>query len=261
MDNDNLNYWILEKKDEIYYLKVNNPKKRNAFNEDLVEEFYQIISNLKNNASIRVLVLTSESNDFFCSGADINWFYGADKEEGERISVRSHEIFGGIEELPFPVIAAIKGLNLTAGLEMSIACDIIIAADNAKFGQIETKWGLTPGGGGTQRLTQLIGPLKTRELIYTAKIIDAMEAKRIGLVNEVVPLSEIDEYVHEICEEILKNSKRAVKESKFLIQKAIYTSKDGFNSEERVFGEDFDSGEPKERFFSFIQKSKKSDKK
>lgn len=256
MQNKEYDYWKIEKDENIIWLKVDNPKKRNAFNEALVEELHEILLDIKKDGSIRALVVTSESDEYFCSGADINWFYGATKEDGEEISKRSHSIFGELENIPFPVIAAIKGLNLTAGLEMTIACDIIIAADNAKFGQIETKWGLTPGGGGTQRLTQLIGPLKTRELIYTADIIDATEARRIGLVNDVVPLAELDDYVTNLCNRIAKNSQRAVMESKFLIQKAVYMNKEGFDAEEIVFGKDFDSGEPKQRFSSFIKKHK-----
>lgn len=248
--------WILEKEESILWLKLNRPTKKNAFNQQVAEEFGEILADIRDKTDVRVLVITSAMKDFFSAGADIEWFAGVNGEQGKDISVKIHEIFGALESLPFPVISAVNGLCLTAGLEMSIGCDIIIASKNAKFGQIETKYGLTPGGGGTQRLTRLVGPLKAKELIYTARIIDANEALRIGLVNEVVPLDELENRVRTICQEIINNSARAVKESKYLINEAIFTSQKGFERENRVFGEDFASGEPRERFMKFLTKKK-----
>ncbi len=162
-----------------------------------------------------------------------------------------------IEDLPIPVIAAVKGLNLTAGLEMSMCCDIIVAADNARFGQIETKYGIVPGAGGTQRLTRLVGPLKARELIYTCDIIGAEEALRIGLVNMVVPLSDLEESVNDLCRKIMMNSKQAITKSKDLIHKATFVNPEGFRGENEGFGEAFASGEPRERLSSFLNTSKR----
>jgi len=154
------------------------------------------------------------------------------------------------------VISAIKGLCLTAGLELSICCDLIIAADNAQIGQIELKYGLTPGGGGTQRLTRIIGPLKTKELVFTAKIITAQEALAIGLINEVVPLDKFEERIKAICAQIIKASPQSLKEAKQLINQATPISHQGFQYENKVFGECFGSGEPHRRFEKFVTKQK-----
>jgi enoyl-CoA hydratase len=256
-----LKHWILEKGKEkdagIVWLKLNRVDKKNAFNREVAEELYTACLSIKDDKSVRVMVITSVMDEMFSAGADIEWFYGVGGPEGKEISERVHVMFGILEELPFPVICVVKGLNLTAGVEMMYCCDIIIAADNAKFGQIETKYGLTPGGGGTQRLTRLVGVLKAKELIYAARIIDAKEALRIGLVNEVFPLAEVDAAVKKLCLEIMKNSQRAIKESKSLIQKAVFdlASDKGYKQEERVFGEDFASGEPRERFGKYLQKN------
>jgi enoyl-CoA hydratase len=250
-------YWILNIEDSgIAWLKINRMDKKNAFNRELVEELYKIYQLLGNNPVIRVLIIDTVDNNFFCSGADIEWFYNVGGKEGTEISIRSHEIFGFAEKLPFPVIAVVRGLCLTAGTEMIMACDMIYAADNAKIGQIETKWGLTPGGGGTQRLTWLVGPLKARELIYTAKVVDATEALKIGLVNDVIPLAEIETYIRNVCKQIIQNSARAIQAAKELINCAIYKSDRGFRLEETIFGADFQSGEPRERFSKFVGKSK-----
>ena len=132
------------------------------------------MDDLKSNSTVRVLVLSSVLDDIFTAGADIDGFlqmYEGDiYKKGVDMSKKIQNAFDKIENLPFPVISAVKGLNLTAGFEMSMCCDLIIAADNAKFGQIETKFGIIPAGGGTQRLIRIVGPLKAKELIYTPYI-------------------------------------------------------------------------------------------
>jgi enoyl-CoA hydratase len=133
---------------------------------------------------------------------------------------------------------------------------MIVAADNARFGQIETKYGIIPGGGGTQRLARLVGPLKARELIYTCVIIGAEEALRIGLVNMVVPLAELESSVSELCRKIVKNSEEAIKWTKDLINKAMHINPEGFTGENQGFGEVFASREPEERLSAFMEASK-----
>ena len=163
-------------------------------------------------------------------------------------------LFTRFEELPIPVIAAVKGLNLTAGFELMLCADIIIAADNAKFGQVETKWGMTPAAGATQRLIRLIGPMKAKELIYTSRIINAPEALNIGLVNELVPLAELESRVKELARMMIKNSGRAITLSKQLIQMGIYSNEKGFQMEGEAFQERFSSGEPKRKLKEFLER-------
>ncbi|MFW9907594.1 MAG: enoyl-CoA hydratase/isomerase family protein [Candidatus Thorarchaeota archaeon] len=255
-------HWIEREEEEgqIIWFLLNRPEKRNAFNGEVLSELEEFLDGLKAHPRIRVLVISSVLDDMFTAGADIEMFLQLSKEEvyneAFQMSKMVQRTFGKLENLPFPVISAVKGLCLTAGLEMSLCCDIIIAANNARFGQIETKYGIIPGGGGTQRLIRLVGSQKARELVYTCDIIDAEEAFRIGLVNSVVPITELESSVTVLCRKIVKNSKQAIKKSKNLINKAIFNNQEGFQGENSGFGEAFASGEPRERLSTFMKTSK-----
>jgi enoyl-CoA hydratase len=244
-------FWIIENEMGIYWLKLNRPDKMNSFSEEVAIELDQILTGFLTNEEIRVLILSSTSEKYFSAGADIEWFIKVTGIEAEHISVQTHEIFGRLEQMPFPVIAAVKGLCLTAGLELILCADIIYAAENAKFGQIETVFGITPGGGGTQRLTRLIGPNRTKELIFSARVIGVQEADKIGLVSAVFPLEGFDEKINRIARKITINSKDAIARAKLLVQHATYTSEIGFREEEVAFNERFASGEPRKRLRHF----------
>lgn len=258
-------YWKVTLEDKILWVLLNRPEKRNAFSNLVGAELYEILEkeveeNLKN---VRVVVYGTTQDNMMCSGADLEWFNdfngpkGVRGARGRQASINAQHVFNKFEKLPVPVIAAIKGLNLTAGFELMMCADIIIAADNAKFGQIETKYGITPFGGGTQRLTRLVGTLKAKELIYTAKIFDVQEAKEIGLVNHVVPVAEVDAKVKEIAQEMIKNSGRAIALTKRLIHLATYANREGFAAESDAAADDFDSGEPFKIFAQFFQETQK----
>ncbi|UCE11036.1 MAG: enoyl-CoA hydratase/isomerase family protein [Candidatus Thorarchaeota archaeon] len=257
-----LNNWISREDEDgqIVWFLLNRPDKRNAFGDEVAEEFVEFIDGLKSNSKIRVLVISSALDEVFTAGADIKELMAIYEDEpysaAFQMSKTVQTMFAKLENLPIPVISAVKGLCLTAGLEMSMCCDVIVAADNAKFGQIETKYGIIPGGGGTQRLTRLVGSLKARELIYTCDIIDAPEAQRIGLVNLVVPLSELEESVNALCRRIIKRPKLAITRAKELTGRAFYENPEGYGGENRGFGETFATGEPLERLSEFIKPSK-----
>jgi len=249
-------YWLIKIEDGIFWLYLNNPNKRNAFDIAVVNELEQILEdeiNLKSN--IRVLVLTTSLDDIFTVGLDIKWLVTLEESKAGDMTRKLQKLFTKFEELPIPVIAAVKGLNLTAGFELMLCADIIIAADNAQFGQVETKWGMTPAAGATQRLIRLIGPMKAKELIYTARIINAQEALNIGLINEVVPLAELEIKVKDIARMMVKNSGRAITLSKQLIQMGTYTNAEGFQMEGEAFQERFSSGEPKRKLKEFLERS------
>jgi enoyl-CoA hydratase len=255
-------YWIVRKEEDgqVFWLLLNRPDKRNAFNDEVIEELDQFLDELLLDSTVRVLVISTTLDEMFTAGADIEDFlkmYDEDAySEAFNLSKKIQNVFAKIESLPFPVISAVKGINLTAGLEMSLCCDIIVAADNAKFGQIETKYGIIPGGGGTQRLIRLVGPLKAKELIYTCDVIGSEEALRIGLVNMVVPLSDLETAVNGICRKIIENSKEAIKKSKDLINRGMFINPEGFSGENKGFGEVFASGEPKEKLSAFLDSRK-----
>ena len=138
---------------------------------------------------IKVLIITGTGERSFCAGADIRYVVNIDPIEAERYATFIHTLLNKIENLEKPVIAAINGYALGGGCELALACDIRIASSNAKIGQTEATIGIPPGWGGTQRLLRIVGPAKTKELIYTGKMITVYEAERIGLVNRLVSLT------------------------------------------------------------------------
>jgi len=248
-------FWLIKIENGIFWLYLNNPSKNNAFDIAVVNELEQILDDeIKPKNNIRVLVLTTSLDDIFTVGLDIKWLVTLDESKAGDMTRKLQNLFTRFEELPIPVIAAVKGLNLTAGFELMLCADIIIAADNAKFGQVETKWGMTPAAGATQRLIRLIGPMKTKELIYTSRIINAPEALNIGLVNELVPLAELESRVKELARMMIKNSGRAITLSKQLIQMGIYSNEKGFQMEGEAFQERFSSGEPKRKLKEFLER-------
>lgn len=249
-------FWLTKLEDGIFWLYLNNFNKKNAFDPAVVSELDHILeTKIKTNAHIRVLIITSSLDHIFTVGLDIEWLVTLDETNSKDMTMNLQKVFKKIEDLPIPVIAAIKGLNLTAGVELMLCADIIIAADNARFGQVETKWGMTPAAGATQRLVRLIGPMKAKEIIFTSKIINAKEALRIGLINELVPLSDLEIKVKEIADSIVKNSGRAIALSKQLIQMGSYNNNDGFRMEGESFQELFSSGEPKRKLKEFLERS------
>ena len=248
-------FWLIKIENSIFWLYLNNPSKKNAFDIAVVNELEQILDDeIKPKSNIRVLVLTTSLDDIFTVGLDIKWLVTLDESKAGDMTRKLQNLFTRFEELPIPVIAAVKGLNLTAGFELMLCADMIIAADNAKFGQVETKWGMTPAAGATQRLIRLIGPMKAKELIYTSRIINAPEALNIGLVNELVPLAELERRVKELARMIIKNSGRAITLSKQLIQMGIYSNEKGFQMEGEAFQERFSSGEPKRKLREFLER-------
>ena len=251
----NYKFWLIKIEDDIFWLYLNNPSKRNAFGFHVINELDTILeSEIKPNNNLRVLVISTSLDDIFTVGLDINWLVNIEESKAGEMTQNLQKLFTKFENLPIPVITAVKGLNLTAGFELMLCTDIVISADNAKFGQVETKWGLTPAAGATQRLIRAVGLMKAKELIYTSRIINATEALRIGLINEIVPLAGLERRVKDLAEEIKLNSSRAIALSKQLIQMGTYTNKEGFQMEGEAFQKRFSSGEPKRKLRAFLKK-------
>jgi enoyl-CoA hydratase/carnithine racemase len=255
-------YWILEDaKMGIFWLKLNRPDKTNAFNEAVALELGEILNSLKNNDEIRILILSSTSEKFFSAGADIEWFAAINGEQAEEVSIRSHAIFGTLQEFPYPVIAAIKGFCFTAGLEVTLCCDLIYVAENAKLGLLETSFGITPGAGGTQRLVRLVGPNRAKEMIFNARAIGAEEAVRIGLANAMFPLEGFDDKINRIARKMIMNDKGAIARCKNLVNLATFSSDEGFRGEEKSFNISFASGEPHDRLTIFMKQQERERRK
>lgn len=176
--------------DHILTVTLSRPKALNALNFELMDGLREVIQELYQNADTRGLILTGEGDKAFVAGADIKEFTSLSPQEAFEFSQKGQALFKLIEDCPKPVIAAVNGFALGGGCELAMACHLRIATENAKFGQPEITLGIIPGYGGTQRLTQLVGRGKALELMLTADMIPAQEAKAIGLVNHVVASRE-----------------------------------------------------------------------
>ena len=180
----------LQAKDEgVAIIKINRPEVLNALNREAMSELSTAIDVLGADNNIKVVIITGTGEKSFCAGADIRYVVNIDPIEAEKYATFIHGLLNKIENLEKPVIAVVNGYALGGGCELALACDIRIASSNAKIGQTEVTVGIPPGWGATQRLLRIVGPAKTKELIYTGKMITAEEAEKIGLVNRVISLS------------------------------------------------------------------------
>jgi 3-hydroxypropionyl-coenzyme A dehydratase len=173
-------------------IKINRPEVLNALDRNVLIELDEAIEAVSHDDCIKVVIITGEGNRSFCTGGDIRYVIGLDPTGAQEYATYAHKLLNKIEDMDKPVIAAINGYALGGGCQLALACDIRIASSNAKMGQTEVKVGIPPGWGGTQRLTRIIGMAKSKELIYTGKIITSIEAEKIGLVNKIVKLTEKD---------------------------------------------------------------------
>lgn len=211
---------IYEIKDRIGVLTINRPEKLNALSNELTEELERLLAEVENDEKLRVLVMTGAGEKAFVAGADIQELVDRDALVGRKVSRTRQEIFSRIENLPIPVIAAVNGYALGGGLELALACSIRICSEKAQFGAPEVKLGIIPGDGGTQRLPRLVGLGRAMEMILTGDFIDAQEAYRIGLVNQVVPQDELMEKAMELAQKIAKRPPLAVRYAKEAVNRS-----------------------------------------
>jgi enoyl-CoA hydratase len=201
---------LLDKKDAIAYVTVNRPKVLNALNGATIEELRAAFHELKQDASIRVVILTGAGEKAFVAGADIGELAERDPVSGKEFAHRGQNVFNLIENLGKPVIACINGFALGGGCELALACTLRLASDNARLGQPEVKLGIIPGYGGTQRLPRLVGKGLAMQMVLTGEMITAQEAHRIGLVNEVTSATELIPRAEVIAAKIIANAPLAV---------------------------------------------------
>ena len=184
---------------------LNRPEALNALNLDMFSELDSVFDELKENSQVRVVILTGEGDKAFAAGTDINMMKGLSADEVAKNRV-VYQAQGKIEKFPYPVIAAVNGVALGGGCEVAMCCDIRIASTNAKFGQPEINLGIIPGGGGTQRLTRLIGISRAKELVFTGDIINAQRAYEMGLVNKVTAPEELLAEARKLASKIASKS-------------------------------------------------------
>jgi enoyl-CoA hydratase len=246
---------LLETADRIAVLTINRPDKRNALNQLTRDEIVQALDELQK-SDVRVLVVTGAGDKAFIAGADIGEFEGRTALT-QRDVMKQRRIFDAVEEFPKPVIAMINGFCLGGGMEFAMACDIRIAADSAKLGQPEINLGIIPGGGGTQRLTRLVGEGKAMELILTGDLIDANEAKTLRLVNDVVPSAQLKERVMALALKMAEKSPIALQMGKEAVKSASRMNlREGLERETDLFCLTFTSEDKAEGVRAFFEKRK-----
>ncbi len=237
-------------------LTIDRPKALNALNPDVLADLKAAFEGIDQNA-VRCVVLTGAGDKSFVAGADIGSMSTMTKAEGEAFGKLGNDIFLMIESFPLPVIAAVNGFALGGGCELAMSCDIRICSDNAMFGQPEVGLGITPGFGGTQRLPRIVGLGMAKQLLYTARNIDANEALRIGLVNAVLPQAELMDAAVKMANTIAKNAPIAVRGCKKAVNEGMQVSIDkAVEIEEKIFGGCFETHDQVEGMACFLSKEK-----
>lgn len=250
---------ILEAEDGIGVLTINRPKALNALNLATLRDIHDALVEVKNNKDlIKVLIITGSGEKSFVAGADIKEMQHDTVSEALDLSRAAHAAFGEIEHLPQLVIAAVNGYALGGGCELASSCDVRIGSTTAKVGQPETGLGIIPGFGGTQRLTRLVGRGKAKQLISTCEMIDATEAYRIGLFDEIAEPDELMDKAKEMAKKVMKNSPIAVARAKYSIDRGADLPLDiAIDFESQIWGEMFGTDDQTEGMAGFVEKREK----
>jgi enoyl-CoA hydratase len=243
---------LVETKGKVGIVRLNRPQALNALNAALMAELAAAIDTFEADAGISCIVITG-SDKAFAAGADIKEMAGTSFMDAFMGDFTAH--WHRVAEARKPVIAAVAGFALGGGCEVAMQADLIIAADNAKFGQPEIKLGVIPGIGGTQRLTHAVGKAKAMDLILTGRMMDAAEAERAGLVARVVPLGSLMDETMKAAETMASMSLPALMLAKESVNRAFETSlAEGIRFERRVFHSLFATEDQKEGMDAFVEK-------
>ncbi|HET6467252.1 MAG TPA: enoyl-CoA hydratase [Geminicoccaceae bacterium] len=243
---------LVETRGAVGLITLNRPKALNALNAQLVAEVEKALANFDADSTVAAVVLTG-SDKAFAAGADIKEM--ADKDFARAFASDFIAPWAKIAQHRKPLIAAVAGYALGGGCELAMMCDIVIAAENARFGQPEINLGTIPGAGGTQRLTRAIGKSKAMEMILTGRMLDAPEAERAGLVARVVPVGEVVEEAVRLAEAIATKSQPVVQMAKEAVNVAYETTlAEGLRFERRQFYATFATEDRKEGMAAFTEK-------
>ena len=246
----------LEQKGPVGVITMNRPEALNALNDQVLQDLDQVLDQVEENEEILVAVITGAGRSFV-AGADIGQMSTLTAAEGKKFGALGNRIFLKLENLSKPTIAAVNGFALGGGCELSMACDIRVASEKAKFGQPEVGLGITPGFGGTQRLPRIVGAANAMELILTAKTINAAQAKEIGLVSHVYAPEELMDKAMELANAIAANAQVAVRQSKAAIRRGLQTDMTtGAAYESEAFGLCFATEDQKDAMKAFLNKEK-----
>lgn len=239
----------------VFTITINRPAKMNALNLQTMSEIGEAFDEVYANGEIKGVIVTGAGEKAFVAGADISEIANLDAAQGHEFAEKGQGIFAKIEHCPKPVIAAVNGFALGGGCELAMACHMRVASENAKLGLPEVTLGILPGYGGTQRLTALVGKGKAIELMATASMVKATEAKEIGLVNHAVSMEELLPTCHKLLGKIMKNAPLAIAKVIDCVH-AFYGPEDGYQTEAKAFSECCKTEDFKEGTQAFMEKRK-----
>jgi len=248
---------IFDTDGDVAIIKFNRPKSLNAVNTEVLAELADALNKIEHDSNIGALILTGEGEKSFVAGADVSQMVNLSPIQLRKFSRDGQEILFALEELPIPVIACVNGFALGGGTEIAMACDFIYASEKAKFGQPEITLGVTPGFGGTQRLSRLVGKSMAKELCMTGVIISAQEAKEIRLVNRVFPPDKLWEESMKAAKSMAGKGKVSMRAMKRCIDRGYDVDlHSGCYMESDAFALCMASPDGKEGMTAFLEKRK-----
>lgn len=214
---------LLRKENNIAYITINREEALNCFNYDTLHQLQQVVDAISIDPEVKVIIITGAGDRSFSAGADLKERKTL-KESDVRRNVKAiRDVFNSIANLPQPTIAAVNGYAFGGGFELMIACDFSIAAEGVKMGLTETSWAIIPGAGGTQRLPRLVGEMRAKELIFTARKFTAEEGVQLGVVLKVVQIENLLNSCEQLANVIMKNGPVAIKQAKYAITQGMNT--------------------------------------
>ena len=243
--------------EKITIITINRPDKLNALNMLTIEELHVALDNLSKDESCKIIIITGSGNKAFVAGADISEFYKFSKDQARDLSSSGQtKLFDFIENYTKPVIAAINGYALGGGLELAMACHLRIASENTLMGLPEVSLGVTPGYGGTQRLTQLVGKGIAMELILSANMINVERGEKVGLLNHITSQENLLYFSRDLAKKIISNSSSAIAASIKCVNSNFKDGENGYLTEISEFSNCFQSEDFIEGTNAFIKKRK-----
>jgi enoyl-CoA hydratase/3-hydroxyacyl-CoA dehydrogenase len=247
----------VEKEQNTLWIVLNRPHRLNAFNDVLMEELSDILDTAEKDLSVRCVVITGEGDRAFSAGADLTMFPKATPVKAEEFSRAGQKLFGKIEEMSKPVVAAINGFALGGGLELALACDLRVAAEHAELGNPEILRGTIPGWGGTQRLVRIVGLAKAKEMILLGNSLKAEEALKMGLLHKVVHYEKLRDEVKGLATKLSEGPPIALKYAKHALNFGTQVPLEaGLRLESGLMGLVFSTEDLKEGVEAFMSRRK-----